>query len=572
MDKFLKSEKNFKTALKLLEVVNHTTDDYLFVLDIPNDTNWFFGNIDENYDIREKGKDTNTISQMMNVVHPADRQKLALDIDLIAKGEKSIHSMIYRWINKKGNVVWVSCNGKVLFDENSKPHIMIGRVSEETLRHLYNPMTGLWNKNKLREDLNSLIKENAGYLMMLDIRGLAAINLSRGREFGDSILKEIANHLDSLDKVSEAYHVDHSNFAVVINSKNAKDVQSVYDSISTSMSGKCSFSASAVPLDKSVFIDGGQVMDSINVTLKKSKKMSDNRLVFFSEEELEAKIKAFVLLEDLKESVKNGFAGFELYYQPQVKCESYELYGVEALLRYNSPKRGRVFPDEFIPILEQSRLIESVGLWVLEKALLQCKEWRNAIPNLNVSVNFSAVQFEDKAIGEKIIDILKKTNMPGSSLTVEVTESIKLHSDENFYSLVKYMRAYGVKFSIDDFGTGYSNLGYLSQIDANEIKIDRSLISQIEKDTFNYKLIGNFIEFAKINDIQVCCEGVETSQELTTLEALRPDFIQGYLFDKPCTIDEFSHKYINSSSEAYKERLNLIEKIYKYKESVNITD
>lgn len=119
-----------------------------------------------------------------------------------------------------------------------------------------------------------------------------------------------------------------------------------------------------------------------------------------------------MLLEEMTESVQNGFKGFEVYYQPQIKSGSYELHGVEALLRYNSPKRGRVFPDEFIPLLEQSGLIESVGMWVLETALAQCKAWRENIPALQVAVNFSSVQFEDRRLGEKIVDALKSLQLP----------------------------------------------------------------------------------------------------------------------------------------------------------------
>jgi EAL domain-containing protein (putative c-di-GMP-specific phosphodiesterase class I) len=255
-----------------------------------------------------------------------------------------------------------------------------------------------------------------------------------------------------------------------------------------------------------------------------------------------------------------------VYYQPQIKSGSYELYGVEVLLRYDSPNRGRVFPDEFIPILEQSGLIEPVGIWVLERALAECKEWRKSIPELQVAVNFSSVQFDDPRLGEKIIEVLNSYELPGNALTVELTESIRLNENKNYYDIIKYIKSHGVRFSIDDFGTGYSNLGYLKQLDVSEIKIDRSFVTDIEKNTYNYHLVSNVIEFARTNEIHACCEGVETAKELSVLEPLQADIFQGYLFDKPCTPEEITQKYIHSFSDKYKARMEALEEIYRFKE------
>ncbi|MBQ8249874.1 MAG: EAL domain-containing protein [Clostridia bacterium] len=570
MDKFFKTAENFETALRLIEVINRTTDDFLFVLDIANDTNRFFGPIDDEFDVRQPGKDTNTTAEMLNVVYPADRKALTEDLERIAKGEQQIHDMSYRWFNKRGEIVWVNCRGQVINDENGNPYIMIGRVSEEALRHLYNPLTGLWNKTKLREDLAARLNTGRGYLILFDINGLAAINLSHGRSFGDELLREVANLIDGAPNVIEAYHIDHNNFAAIVDAKEPSELEAIYTLVCETMKDKCSFASGAVPIDKEIFIDVGQLIDSANMTLKKAKQSASDRLEFFSSEEIEERINSLMLLEELKESVQNGFEGFEVYYQPQVKGGSYEIYGVEALLRYVSKTRGRVFPNDFIPLLEQSRLIEQVGLWVLEEALLQCKKWREGIPGLRVSVNFSSVQFEDRYIGEKIVDVLKKTEMPGNSLMVELTESIQLQASEHFSNRIKYLKAYGIGLSIDDFGTGYSNLGYLKQLDANEIKIDRSFVSGIRNGTYNYKLISNVIEFAKTNAIHVCCEGVETTEELAILEGLRPNIIQGYLFDKPCPAAEIEESYINASSEQFKERVRAINNIYRFKAEIGV--
>ena len=570
MDNFLKTNAGFETTCKLIETINRSTDDYLFIWDIKADNRWFFGDIDKHYDIRKNGSETNSTPEMLRIIHPADRAAVLASLNEIAEGKKDTHNMDYRWINRNGDKVWINCHGTVIRDDDNLPYLMIGRVSEENLRHLFNPLTSLWNKNKLREDLKVRLKEGKGYLVFLDIDGLSAINLSHGREYGDSLLKEIAEFCEDLGGVHTAYHVDHNNFALLLDVDSEERVREIYGAVKEAMLGKCTFTASAVPIDKGLFLDETQLLDSINMTLKKAKSISDNRIEFFSAEDLSKKISSLALLEELKRSVENGFEGFEIYYQPQVRSGSYEIYGVEALLRYNSKTRGKVFPDEFIPVLEQSRLIHDVGLWVLREAAMQCRKWRETLPDLHISVNFSALQFEDVHLSEKVIKTIKQAGLDSQALTIEITESMELHSSDRLIHTMKKLRAYNINFAIDDFGTGYSNLGYLKQLNVDEIKIDRVFVSGIEKDTYNHKLISNVIEFAKGNDIRTCCEGVESTRELAILELLLPDVIQGYLFDKPNTAQNIEKTYIDSQTPEYQQRLSFIQKIYEFKEKIGV--
>lgn len=570
MDNFLKTTDGFETTLKLIETINRSTDDYLFIWDIKADTRWFFGDIDRYYDIRKNGSETNSTPDMLRIIHPADSAAVLKSLEQIANGEKDIHNMDYRWINRDGQKVWINCHGTVIRDSENEPYIMIGRVSEENLRHLYNPLTGLWNKNKLRIDLKERLNSAGGFLVFLDIDSLAAINLTHGRHYGDDLLKEIAEFCENLETAEAVYHIDHNYFALVLNLFSSKDVQAVYNQIKTAMLEKCTFTASAVPINKTLFFDETQLLDSVNMTLKKAKNISGNRIEFFSAEDLSRKITSLELLEELKQSVEDGFKGFEVYYQPQIRSGNYEIYGAEALLRYNSKTRGRVFPDEFIPILEESRLIKVVGLWVLEQALIQCKKWRDSLPTLHISVNFSALQFEDEWLAEKVIEKVNEVGLPGDALTVEITESVELHNSQQLINNIKYLKHHNINFAIDDFGTGYSNLGYLKQMNVDEIKIDRVFVSGIEKETYNHKLISNVIEFAKGNSIRTCCEGVENIHELAILELLLPDVIQGYLFDKPDTAERIEKTYINSSSPEFNQRLEFINTIHKFKEEMGV--
>lgn len=566
MDKLLDAVKDFSAIQRYLEAINQTTDDFLYMYDIPNNQLQFFENIYDVFKMGNSESETRKFEEILSIVHPADRTALVADVEKICRGEKDSHNIDFRMINVGGKTVWVNSRGKVLHDENGAPYVMIGRLSEEALRHLFNPVTGLWNKTKLREDLKNRLASGKGWLMLLGIPTLSDINLIHGRIFGNQLLCEMANILEDIPCIEESYHVDNNDFALIISDCDNGTAEEIYGRICGEMMEKCSVFAGVVPIDNSVFIDASQLMDSANITLQNAMRNVGGGVVFFSSEEIAKRINEQILLEDIKKSIQNDFVGFEVYYQPQIRSGSYELYGVEALLRYNSKARGRVFPDEFIPLLEQTGLIDPVGMWVLSTALTQCKKWRKSIPDLHVAVNFSSVQFEDHRIGEKIVDALKAVQLPGDALTVELTESVQLNQNHHYYDIIKYIKSYGVRFAIDDFGTGYSSLGYLKQLDVNEIKIDRSFVSEIEKNTYNYRLISNVIEFAKNNAITACCEGMETARELSVLEPLQPDYYQGYLFDRPCTVEDIEQKYMQNSSDAYRTRLEALENIYRYKE------
>lgn len=566
MDKILNTAKDFSEVKKILEAINQTTDDFLFVYDIKNNKNQFFGPIYDVFDIRTSDIASSISEQMIAVVHPSDRKTVMREFEQICKGHKDSHNLNFRMFNKRGETAWVNSRGKILHDESGAPSVMIGRLSEEALRHLFNPLTGLWNKTKLRDDLSLRLSGSKGWLMMLEIPMLSDINLSYGRSFGNQLLCDTADILEGIDRAESAYHIDQNDFAIIFEDSSERTVETIYHKIGEALQDKCTLFAGVVPVDKGIFLDASQLIDCAKITLKKASQNPIGGIEFFSADEVQQRISSLMLLEEMKESVHNGFEGFEVYYQPQIKSGNYTLHGVEALLRYNSPKRGKVFPDEFIPLLEQSGLIEPVGMWVLEVALAHCKKWRETIPALQVAVNFSSVQFEDRRLGDKIVDALRNAQLPGNALTVELTESVQLSGDKHYYNLIKYIKSYGVRFSIDDFGTGYSNLGYLKQLDVSEIKIDRSFVSEIEKNTYNYRLISNVIEFAKTNSIHACCEGVETAKELSVLEPLQADFFQGYLFDRPCTADEITQKYIHTFSDAYKARMAAIEEIHRFKD------
>jgi len=553
-----------------LDILSQSTDDFLFLHDMTKDTLWFYGNIDKDFAVRESGAETNTIAQVMQVVYAGDRQLLQRDLDALMRGEKDVHNLDYRWVNVRGQIVWVNCRGKVITDGQGKPAARIGRVSQVALRYMYNPLTGLFNQVKMMQKLKEVLQQKqGGYLLLLDIDDLSVININHGRAYGDMLLKELAAALESHTLVRNVYHTERNYFAALLSSNDESAVQELYEYLQQLMAEKCTLSAGAAAIS-SVFSNENNLYDAVKIVLRKAQSIGKNNLAFFSYAEIEQKLQDMELLEELRERIALDCEGFSILYQPQVKSGTYSLHAAEALLRYRSRSGELVFPDRFIPLLEQSGLIIPVGAWVLRRSLLQCKQWQERVPHMRISVNFSMVQFRDATIVEQVREILLETGMSGKSLTVEITESIPLHEIEEISQTIAALKEEGIEIAIDDFGTGYSNIGYLKQLDVDEIKIDRMFVKDIEKDTYNYKLVSNMLDFAKMNVLRVCCEGVETAKELAVLESGSPDLMQGYLFDKPCDEKTFTERYVDSETERFKARERFVENLYRYKEEMSM--
>lgn len=564
-------EERIKNYLNVLSILSKSTDSFLFLWDIARDETWFFGDLENDYDLRGNGKGMNKIADIEAVVHLADRGKLREDLGKAADGMKKRHNMTYRWINRRGDIIWVSSRGTVVNDDKGKPFVMIGRVSDKTLQYMYHPLTKLFNKNKMLMDLKgAFLLQNMGYFMLLGIDGLSNINLRYGRNHGDKVIKRCAEILENKVSLRNLWHVENNIFALYLKVKTEEEVHEVYDQLLVEVSRFCTFSAGVVPNNLALFGNEENLYDYAKLTLKRAKNSGTRTIVFFSQEDWEDRKQKIQFLEEMQRSVENGYEGFYLYYQPQVRTQNYQLYAAEVLLRYHSEVYGDIEPEVFVPLLEESKLINQVGMWGLETALRQCREWRHLAENFRISVNFSAVQLKEKNIAEKVLDILAKTGMSGNVLTIEIKESSRLQGIEHFSDILRSWREAGIEISIDDFGTGYATMDFLKALDVNEIKIDRMFVRGVEEATYNYRFISNMVEFAKNNSIRICCEGVEDMRELAVLEELSPNLIQGYLFAKPCSKEEFEHHFLDEGAQEYQEQTEFIQKIYHYKDQMHV--
>ena len=541
----------------ILDFLEESTDDYFFLWDYAQERLYLSPRIREEYALMENGREYVKIEDWCRLVYPRDLPALEAALERIARGEDTAHSMEYRLINRRGEIVWINCRGKSQLDEMGRPLWLVGRITNAPQERRADRLTGALNMESLKEEIEELLRtEQDGFLLLVGVDELKSINLKHGRSFGDRVLREVVQALE--ESVNGAWRIYRTNgdcFAVNLRETDEQGAEQVFRQTQTRMEGLCTLSGGCVAYRKYRVLDGETMYQYAENSLDYAKAQGRSVLWFFSAEDYERDLAALELRDDLRESVARDFSGFSLCYQPQVYSGSYGLYGAEALLRYTSPRRGPVSPLEFVPVLEQSGLICQVGLWVLRTALAQCSVWRRRMPDFHISINISYAQLCQEDVGEQVIQALKAAGLPGRALTIEVTESMQLFDYPHINGIFRRWKQYGVEISVDDFGTGYSGLRRLKELEVDEIKVDRCFVSNLQHSAYNYRLIGNILDLADSGRIRTCCEGVESEEELTVLEELGPTLLQGFLFSRPCTPAEFEATFLDEDAPAFQQRL-----------------
>lgn len=551
----MKLDEELKIYMQTICFLDESTDDYLYLYDLINNRLYFTDKIRKKYSLLS-GENGVTLDQWEQIVYLRDREGLHRNLCDIRNGLCEAHNMKYRLVDKEGNKIWHSARGQVQKDKSGRPVFLMGSVSEMGTGHMADSLTGLWNSEKFMEDMGNCLRKNSGYLMLVGIDNFKSINVKNGRTFGNHLLKTIADTLEeNSDSTVKIYRMDGDRFAVNLVQKTRGEIVDFYSVLKKSLNQYCTVSAGVVSYHVSSGEDSGIVYQYAENALDRAKREGKNKMIFFSSKDYQKSLDRIELQDELKASVENRCRGFYLCYQPQIDSRDFSLYGAEALLRYDSDTRGKLSPAEFIPLLEQSGLICPVGNWVLKQALEQAIQWRKIIPDFHISVNISYVQLRQPGITEMVLDTLRETGVPGKALTLEVTESMQLQDYGYFNKIFYEWKSYGIKIAIDDFGTGYSSLSYLKSIDIDETKIDRCFVNRIHYNAYNYRLLSNMIELAHGARIRVCCEGVETEEELLALQQLNPDVLQGFLFAQPYKKEEFERVYIFEECREYQERI-----------------
>lgn len=559
-------DQTTRAQLEVLKILGESCDDYLFLWEIKTGRLYFAGDISVRYPVARRENQCYTLQDWYDIVYEKDLPNLQQELKRICQGGVDRYAQEYRLVDRDGNQIWVSCRGQCQRDEHGHPRALIGRISSTAMELIMDPLTGAFNAAQLMEDMEQIQAAGAPcFLLILGVDNLKYINLRYGRAYGSRILRLMADTLEKVVGVGQRiYRLNGDCFAINLAVSEQEKVTETYRQLCQRINDSCTISAGVVAYHENRSADASVLYQYAEEALDEAKQQGKNTLAFFSRKECQKKLYAIELQEELLQSIQDGFSGFSLCYQPQVCSGTYELFGAEALLRYHSPIRGAVSPVEFVPMLEQTGMICPVGLWVLRTALNQCREWTQRFQKkLHISVNISYAQLSQENIAEQVLELLEESGLPGDVLTLEVTESMQLQDYTHFNKLFDRWKEKGIKISVDDFGTGYSSLGYLKNLDIDEIKIDRCFVSGIQHSRYNYRLLNNMVELARSSQITVCCEGVETRQELAVLERLGPTLLQGFLFSPPVPREEFERTYIAQDTPEAQRYAGLKQELYR---------
>jgi EAL domain-containing protein (putative c-di-GMP-specific phosphodiesterase class I) len=253
---------------------------------------------------------------------------------------------------------------------------------------------------------------------------------------------------------------------------------------------------------------------------------------FFYDESLEAPMRTRLAHEkDLRRAIERE--QFVLHYQPIVDVATDKIVGVEALVRWNDPRRALIFPDEFIPTAEATGLIVQLGEWIIRSAAEQMRAWYERFGAMTLAVNISARQFHQPNLCDRLLELLRESGLPPGSIELEITESMALSDVSHAIETLKQLKGVGLKIAVDDFGTGHSSLNYLRRFDVDYIKIDRSFVAGIGTESSDETIVKAIIAMGHSLGLTIVAEGVETTEQYAFLRAHGCDRVQGYLFSRP---------------------------------------
>ena len=379
-------------------------------------------------------------------------------------------------------------------------------------------------------------------MLYIDIDEFKSINDSLGHMIGDQLLKSVAARLKECVGTSDfVARLGGDEFAIVQTAvKNPTEVvelvrrtfeaiRAPYDCLGHQVTSDASIGIALAPQDG---IDLDQILKNADMAMYAAKSAGRRTWRFF-EPAMDAHVRERRLLEtNLRKAIAEQ--ALEVYYQPCVSLENNAITGCEALVRWRHPERGMISPAEFIPIAEETGLINQLGEWVLATACAEAAGWPD---DVRLAVNVSPVQFRSGTLALKIVTALAASGLAASRLELEITEAVLIRDDEAALEILHQLRSLGVRIALDDFGTGYSSLSYLQRFPFDKIKIDRCFVNDLAEQDGS-SIVQAVVNIAAARQMTTTAEGVETSEQRDLLRSLGCTEMQGYLFSAPKPAEE----------------------------------
>ena len=557
MDTYIRKLLKEIAAEDLIELFAPCMDDYLYIIDLQKNTFKISQAAVDRFMMSGNSFD-DAVNSFQYFVYKEDRSMIAKDLQCIMEGKEKDHNLYYRWLDKNGMPVWINCRGKVIDDKDGKPHYLIGCVNEIGDTQRADNVSGLLGERELHSYISSHVKDSSSeYLIHIGIDGFNAINGTLGVNYGNYVLKSVADCINScLSDNQKLYHIVADEYMIIDLESHTKDdvmllqrkICKKIEEFIISEKYKVVFTISTGIIYAKMLLKYYDEYRKIAVfSLKQAKSMGGNGVYFFEKEDYELFLRKEKIKSALRNAVANGFEGFDVYYQPIMDCDSGHMIGAEALMRfsmYQDKKKEPVSPVEFIPLLEETGLIIPAGRYVLDKAVSMCHEMRQYIPEFKINVNISYIQMVKSDIWKDILSSIKQYDLPPECLCAELTESGYTDMTPYFYKLRKKFEEKNLQFVLDDFGTGYSNLHCIVNMKPNYVKLDNNFTAKAMSNARDFELLKKIVEMVHSVDIRICIEGIEKEEWYQKLKEIRVDYLQGYLFGKPCEKNQFLNKFI----------------------------
>jgi diguanylate cyclase (GGDEF)-like protein/PAS domain S-box-containing protein len=452
---------------------------------------------------------------------------------------------IIRVKNVEGTVI----NHLAIFSDISERRLAQERIQQ--LAH-YDVLTGLPNRVLFSDRLEQAMifaqrNHSKISLLFLDIDRFKQINDTLGHGVGDQLLQSVGQRL--LECVREQDTVSRQGgdeFIVVLADADAEGAELVADKIMHNITQPYMIEQHDLRITASIGIavypDHAQDCESLikyaDVAMYQAKESGRNCYLRFDPTMNASSYERLQLETALRGALERD--ELRIFYQAQVNLSDGRVVGCEALVRWQHPSLGMIYPEKFIPLAEETGLIVAINYWVLEQAVKQCRVWRDAgFEFLTMSVNLSALQFRQHNLLQQIRDLLQKYAVPASVLDLELTEGILMQGVERTLATLHELAAMGVIISIDDFGTGYSSLSYLKRFPIQQLKIDQSFVRDVTTDASDATMVRTIILMAHSLRLQVIAEGVETQEQVAFLRQCGCERAQGYHFSRPVSAAEF---------------------------------
>ncbi|MFO2464254.1 EAL domain-containing protein [Pseudomonas sp. 15FMM2] len=429
----------------------------------------------------------------------------------------------------------------------------LSQANEELIHlALHDTLTGLPNRTLLSDRIQQATQwateqDGCFALMFIDLDGFKPVNDAFGHHMGDQLLREVGLRLrEDLRSQDTLARIGGDEFVLLVQLHSPDDAVrlaarqvGLINQVFRVAEQELNISASiGIALFPGNGVTPQELLMNADAAMYHAKSMGKNGYSFFDVSMNTNARKQLQLLQDLRNALEHR--QLKLYYQPKFDAGSGQPVGAEALLRWEHPQHGLLMPDKFIELAEKTGLIIPIGEWVLDEACRQMQVWyAQGYKSWRIAVNLSALQFCHAGLVKSVADALERHQLPPNSLTLEITETTAMSNADASMTVLQKLSDMGVDLSIDDFGTGYSSLMYLKRLPANELKIDRGFVRDLEHDSDDAAIVSAIVALGQALGLRIVAEGVETDVQQNFLTRLGCDSLQGYLLGHPLPAEDF---------------------------------